>query len=402
MIMTLEALNARHGDALLLHYGTPGDARLIICDGGPSGVYGAALKPRLNAIKEARGGEGSLPIEMAVVTHLDDDHIHGILDLFDHLSEAVDDHQALPWQVSQLWLNQFDDLAGATGEDLVSAAAAVVRPDRSVPAGLVTTADALAVAASVPQARALRDQARKLTVTINGAPWHGLVAVDDGGLTVDLGSGLSLTVLAPSRSRIEALHQEWDGFLRKAAAKTEQAALAEVAAYLDHSVYNLSSIVLLARANDATMLLTGDARGDDILSALGTAGLLSGGRLHVDLLKIPHHGSARNVDQDFFDAVTADHYLISADGKYGNPDNETLQLILNSRRNEEFIIHLTNDIRRVTDYLNDNKSLAKHHTVEIRPRDALSLTIDLGQPIRADLIHNSIPAYMGSIRRLVS
>ena len=193
-------------------------------------------------------------------------------------------------------------------------------------------------------------------------------------------------VLAPCRSRIEALHQEWDNFLRKATAKTKQAALAEVAAYLDHSVYNLSSIVLLARANGATMLLTGDARGDDILSALETAGLLSRGRLHVDLLKIPHHGSARNVDQDFFNAITADHYLISADGKYGNPDNETLQLLLNSRRNDEFSIHLTNEIQRVTDYLHDNKGLAKHHKVEIRPHDALSLTIDLGQPIESAAI----------------
>ncbi len=383
MIMTVEALNARHGDALLLHYGPPGDPRLVVCDGGPSGVYGAALKPRLSAIKEARGSADSMPVEMAIVTHLDDDHIHGILDLFGHLSEAADDGQALPWQVGQLWLNQFDDLAGTAGDDLMATAAAAVRPDRSIPAGLVTTADALAVAASVQQARTLTDYARRLTVRTNGPPLHGLVATDNGSLTVDLGSGFSLMVLAPNRTRIEALRQEWDTVLRSATTKTKQAALAEVAAYLDRSVFNLSSIVLLARAGGVTMLLTGDARGDDILRALETAGLLSAGRLHLDLLKIPHHGSARNVDQDFFDAVTADHYLISADGKYGNPDNDTLQLILNARRRDEFVIHLTNEVRRVTDFFHDNSSLAKHCTVEIRPRDALSITIDLGQPIES-------------------
>ena len=376
--MAVEALNARHGDALLLHYGPPGDPRLVVCDGGPSGVYGAALKPRLSAIKDARGCVDSMPIEMAIVTHLDDDHIHGILDLFGHLSEAADDGQALPWQVGQLWLNQFDALAGAADDDLMAAAAAAVRPDRSIPAGLVTTADALAVAASVQQARTLTDYARKLTVRTNGPPLHGLVATDNGGLTVDLGSGFSLMVLAPNRTRIEALRREWVTVLRSATTKTKQAALAEVAAYLDRSVFNLSSIVLLARAGGVTMLLTGDARGDDILRALETAGLLSAGRLHLDLLKIPHHGSARNVDQDFFDAVTADHYLISADGKYGNPDNDTLQLILNARRRDEFVIHLTNEVRRVTDFFHDNSSLAKYCTVDIRPRDALSITIDLG------------------------
>ena len=345
MIMTVEALNARHGDALLLHYGPPGGPRLVVCDGGPSGVYGAAMRPRLSAIREARGFVDPMPIELAIVTHMDDDHIHGILDLFGHLAEAADDLRALPWRIRQLWLNQFDDLAGADGAGLVSAAAAAARPDRSVPSGLMTTADALAVAASVPQARALADRARRLTVAINGAPLPGLVAAGDGGgPTVDLGSGFGLTVLAPDRARIEALRREWDDVLRRAAARTGQAALAEVAAYLDRSVFNLSSIVLLAQAESATALLTGDARGDDILRALETAGLLSGGRLHLDLLKIPHHGSARNVDQDFFDAVTADHYLISADGKYGNPDNETLRMILTARRRDEFVIHLTNEV----------------------------------------------------------
>ena len=384
MIMTVEALNARHGDALLLHFGAPDDPQLAICDGGPSGVYGAALQPRLSAIKDARGFEDALPIEMAIVTHLDDDHIHGILDLFGRLAEAADDRRDLSWQVRELWLNQFDDLVGTGGDDLVSAAAAAARPDRSVPPGLLTTGDALAVAASVPQGRALTDHARRLSVTINGAPLHGLVATgDDGGPTVDLGAGFSLTVLAPNRARIEALHQEWDAVLRKAAAKTKQAALAEAAAYLDNSVYNLSSIVFLARGDGAAMLLTGDARGDDILRALEGANLLSGGKLHLDLLKIPHHGSARNVDQDFFDAVTADHYLISADGKFGNPDNETLQLILNARRHDEFIIHMTNEVSRVTEFLQSNKSLAKNHVLEIRPGDAPSIVIDLGQPIES-------------------
>jgi hypothetical protein len=382
MILTVEALNARHGDALLLHYGAPDDPRLAVCDGGPSGVYGAALKPRLSAISQARGHADAMPIEMAIVTHMDDDHIHGILDLFNDLAEKAEDKVTLPWQVRQLWFNQFDDLTGGGGTGLVAAAAAAARPDRSVPAGLLTSADALAVAASVPQARALADHARRLTVAVNGPPIAGLVAAGSGGgPTVDLGSGLGLTVLAPDQARIEALRREWDAVLRRAAAKTGQAALAEVAAYLDHSVFNLSSIVVLAKAGDATALLTGDARGDDILSALAAAGLLAGGKLHVDLLKIPHHGSARNVAPDFFDAVTADHYLISADGKYGNPDNETLRMILTARPHDEFVIHLTNEVPRVTEFLRDHKDLARNHAVEIRPASALSLSIDLGQPL---------------------
>ena len=49
---------------------------------------------------------------------------------------------------------------------------------------------------------------------------------------------------------------------------------ATVAAYLDRSVFNLSSIVILAEFKRKRMLLTGDARGDDILAGLRSSGLL--------------------------------------------------------------------------------------------------------------------------------
>ena len=60
MAFTLEALQAKHGDALLLHWG---DERLIVIDGGPSGVFDETLGPRLEAIRTERG-RGTLPIRL--------------------------------------------------------------------------------------------------------------------------------------------------------------------------------------------------------------------------------------------------------------------------------------------------------------------------------------------------
>ena len=65
---------------------------------------------------------------------------------------------------------------------------------------------------------------------------------------------------------------------------------------MDKSVFNLSSIVVLADSGGRRMLLTGDARGDHVLDGIEAAGLFKDDRLHVDLLKLPHHGSDRNVD----------------------------------------------------------------------------------------------------------
>jgi hypothetical protein len=76
------------------------------------------------------------------------------------------------------------------------------------------------------------------------------------------------------------------------------------------------------------LLLTGDGRGDHTLEGLKSAGLLDqSGKLHLDVLKCPHQGSIRNVEKQYFEKIVADHYVISADGKFDNPDGATLELI---------------------------------------------------------------------------
>jgi hypothetical protein len=167
----------------------------------------------------------------------------------------------------------------------------------------------------------------------------------------------------------------------------KEASPAEVAAYLDKSPYNLSSIVVLVRQGDRRMLLTGDARGDQVLTALDAAGATEGGRIHVDILKLPHHGSIRNVDDDFFERITADHYVVSADGKHGNPESETLDKIAASRApDDEYTIHLTyaagsGDLAgRLADFAAAHSDAQRRFRVSPRADDALSLAIDLGDP----------------------
>jgi beta-lactamase superfamily II metal-dependent hydrolase len=64
--------------------------------------------------------------------------------------------------------------------------------------------------------------------------------------------------------------------------------------------------------------MTGDAREDYIVDGLERARLVRNGRADVDILKLQHHGSARNADETFFRTLLADHYVISANGTYGN------------------------------------------------------------------------------------
>ncbi len=116
-----------------------------------------------------------------------------------------------------------------------------------------------------------------------------------------------------------------------------------------------------------------------MLSALKSSGLLKGGKIHVDILKLPHHGSDRNVAPEFFEKITADHYVVSADGKFGNPEVETLQMISDARGSDKFTIHLTNREPRLDKFFAGEKKKGKKYDVVFRDPKELSLWVDLGE-----------------------
>ena len=361
MIFTLEALQAKHGDALLLHYGDSAAPELIVIDGGPSGVFNRTLKPRLDELRTLRNPDERLPIPLLMVSHIDDDHINGVLQLTRRLAELHEDGKDLPYEIQSFWHNSFDDIVGGQAERLsatLSAAVAPVATGGDVPPGLPLSRHGALVAASVKQGRELRENARRLSLNINQG-FSGLVMAPAGGKTVSLGHGLSFTVLGPREQRVEELHAEWDKEIQRLNLAQPEDAKVLAAEFIDKSVFNLSSIIVLATAGDRRMLLTGDARGDDILAGLEAANLLTDGTIHFDLLKMPHHGSEHNVNAEFFQRVTADHYVISADGKHGNPDMPTLQMLSAARGNDEYRIHLTNREPRLTEFFEAEKAAGR-------------------------------------------
>ena len=73
---------------------------------------------------------------------------------------------------------------------------------------------------------------------------------------------------------------------------------------------NLASLMFHVRDGNRTLLLTGDGHADDVLKGLAQRNLLdANGKLHVDVLKVPHHGAEFNMSVPFAQAVTADHYI---------------------------------------------------------------------------------------------
>ena len=330
MLFTLEAVFAKNGDALILHYGTADDPHWILVDGGPATVWSQYLRPRLDEIRDEAGigEEGALPLDLVVVSHSDGDHITGILDLYDVELEAADRKQPLPYAVRTLWHNSFDDIMGPDAAEVAD----VLKGTQPAPP------DA-AVVASAGQGLALRQAHHRLATGGFGSQDDDLVVAGDVAGT--LSHGLTMRVLCPSRGRIEALRVAWQRELD--ALRMKQKTAAEVAAIEDCSPSNVGSIVILAEMSGRRMVLTGDARGDDILEGLEAVLPRTDGqtRFQVDLLKLPHHGSSRNGDVDFFRQLVADHYVISADGRDGNPDVDTLRMLATARGDEEYTLHFT-------------------------------------------------------------
>src|SRR4051812_45115243 len=343
MLFSLEAVQALHGDSLLVHFGTAASPELMVVDGGPGSVYLEHLKPRLLELKQARVTDPKrpLPIRLMMISHIDDDHINGILALLRDLDE-LRGHAPLPFQISDFWFNSFDDLVGKEAPSLAVPAAGA-RHNGNVETAAVgavmnfgdeVSLTTRLVLASVVQGREVRNLLKKLAIPANRA-FGGKLATTESIPHPPL-AHLAISVVGPSKKRKDDLNRKWDKELVRTG-------LAKTASYVDNSVENLSSLVVLVESGSHSMLLTGDARGDDVLAGLRELGRLKGSTpLPLDVLKIPHHGSIRDLDEDFLQLLPATHYVVSANGKYDNPDLEAMKMLTRIRQDDGFTIHLTN------------------------------------------------------------
>lgn len=319
--MKLEVLPGRKGDCMLLHMNHAGQERLVLIDGGPAGVWDDDLSLRLEELQEERAPDGQLVIDLVIVSHVDDDHINGVIRLLDAI-----EHDDFPVKISELWHNSFDRILGndetlATDSDTalasVASQAVVFLEDDDH-----DRRDAALVLASIAQGDRLLAQALRLGIPVNLTFGGDLIVAEQPTQPISTLES-NVTVEGPLREDVQELQRKFDEWLRKSEEDKPTASL--LAALTDTSAANLSSIVLTVEAGGRRILLTGDARSDRFLEAMGD------GPHAYDIIKMPHHGSDRNVDEVFFRTVVGETYVFSGDGKHGNPERETVAMLLDHR-----------------------------------------------------------------------
>lgn len=382
MYFTLEALEAGHGDSLLLHYGDEADPQLIIIDGGPGDVWEDSLEPRLEEIIDLLNVDRPLDVNLAMVSHIDRDHITGILKMFLDVERDREANRDELVNVRTLWHNSFDDIVN--NSEISSAAGVAAFASNELVLRLNGTSidpHTQMIAGDVKKGRDLRDVAVRLGLAVNQPFPNDRV---EAPRTIELDNDTSLRVLGPSADQLRALEEEWNDKLPAILAAPASVAAAMIAEFLDDSAANLSSLVVLAEQNGATMLLTGDARGDFVIDSLTEAGLLTDTTVfHTDILKMPHHGSDRNVAPEFFDAIHADFYVFSGNDTLGNnPDIATLEMLTESRGADEYTMAFTNRLKKIQNFARrDRRNNNRNYHIDNRDKNDLSVWVDLADQV---------------------
>ena len=86
-MFTIEMLPAERGDCLWITYGQDSDLHHVLIDGGPRETIGT-LVPELERRLSALAGRRNR-VELLVVTHVDADHIQGIVSLLSRSSRVA-------------------------------------------------------------------------------------------------------------------------------------------------------------------------------------------------------------------------------------------------------------------------------------------------------------------------
>ena len=311
----IEMLRAAHGDCLWLEYGTSARTRRILIDGGPIGRW-ESLESRIGQLKA-----GASTFELIVLTHVDTDHVDGLVRLF------APKKNTWKFDTKEVWFNgwkhlQDQTLGGNQGEFF----------------------------SALIEAR------------MGSAKWNAkfggktIVVPDEGELpTVKLADDFKITLLSPTPAKLKKMKKAWEKDVKNFAPGDLDAAweaLATQKKYLpdegllgttpgidaqlerqsrpDNAAANGATIAFLAEYAGMSALFLGDAHPDAVVASLSRL-IASRGveRLHVDAVKIAHHGSKGNTTDALLALIDSPRFLISSNGAiFKHPDAEAIKRII--------------------------------------------------------------------------
>ena len=307
MIFTLKSLPAHNGDCFIISFGEQDDVKNIIVDGGRSMPSYKILKNQINELEE----KGQL-IDLLILTHIDEDHIMGLIRLF---RDAKIDKSIF----KEIWFNS---------KEVVSSYFC----DKSQKDQYLTVQMNNDSNISYNQGISFGTLLEEYNLGYQG--------VIMSGQNMHLGEAI-IEVLSPNEDQLNKLLVDWEKEFSKntntdilVSSKTSTDYSVSIDELLqkkfteDDDIVNGSSIAFLLTFKEKRILMLGDSFPSTVVENIKKK--LNGNRLSIDLVKVSHHGSKNNTSNDLLELIECKNFLISTNGSsHGHPHKEALVKIAN-------------------------------------------------------------------------
>lgn len=314
-------LKAKEGDCLLIHYGNENEKHNIIIDGGCAECGRTVEK----IIKQC--DINNEKIDMLVVTHVDKDHIGGLITGIASINKEVLQGciQHIAFNTSQGFLSHSKSNVKFIG-----------RPEDSVKVIINE-----GVGCSIGDAKSFYDIIKDKGLK------EKLVDYIIAGMEIPIGNA-KLTILSPDEKSLSKYMNEWknektcenaegcSASFPKEIYKDLSKLQTEKYPGSDSSPSNRASIAFMFEYDDIRILFLGDAAAPVYVKELRKH--MKTDKLSVNAVKMSHHGSSRNISKRFLEIVDTNIFMISSNGKtlrgqYTVPGKIAIAKLLKSKKN---------------------------------------------------------------------
>jgi len=299
MDIAIDVLKAHEGECILITLNDCGKKYRILVDGGVYDTYSDILKCKLQPIFNNENDQ----IDLLVITHIDDDHIGGIKEIFEDssLSEIM-----LKKKIRRIWFNSAEVIAdfidGKSHEEYSDRLVTIIKDDETK--------------ISVSSGNCLEREIKKLGIELD--------IIKMPQVNTDIPK-TTLTILSPTTKKIEILHKEWPVPETKISLEVGdyERTVGEILdddndKCSDSNNFNGASIAFILEFKGKKILMLGDAHDNIIRESLESLGYSKFKKLKVNIVKVSHHASNNNTSKKFIEMIECDKYIISSDGTRRN------------------------------------------------------------------------------------
>jgi beta-lactamase superfamily II metal-dependent hydrolase len=331
--MKIKFLHALNGDAILISFKEGENQRNILIDGGMPATYiqkGKNGKPEYGELKGTIDviRERNEKIDLLILTHVDDDHIGGVLKWFEKDEDA---HKL----IGKVWFNSGRLISEYFDEEEEKENLITMYPDEST-------------LTSIGQGVKFEDYVEK-----NGI-WDRKIMIASEYFEH---LNVKFKILSPSLDKLKLLLGKWEKeapeSLDTATPKDDyNLTLSEHIANdkfkEDDSIHNGSSIAFIMTIENKNFVFLADAHPTVVTNSLKGFGYSKGKPLKAELVKISHHGSKANNSVEMLELIKTTKYIISTNGdKHAHPNKQFLARLASTNSDCDVFFNYPEQIEKI-------------------------------------------------------